>query len=290
MNIMSLIGLIAAALLMIYGISDGGDINNFISPGAAAVTLGGTFAALMLTFPLRTFASMPKLLLRVFFPRTFNFDPRRYITDIEEITVSAKKYGMLYFEEKIPEYKDKFLQKAIQLAVDSEDAETIREVMETELGCMVERHKTGIQFFEKGAVYAPGFGMLGTLSGLVNMLAQAEDPAGITKSMAAALIATFYGLIIANVIFLPLSVRLQKRSDEEALCKQLVIEGIAAVVNGEGPKQIQERLISYVPPAMRMPYITKKARKVKIQRDRIENKIESMIESKTESITKEKEI
>jgi chemotaxis protein MotA len=253
MDIMSLIGLVAAAGLLLYGVSDGGSIENFISPGAAAITAGGTLAALMITFPLKTFAALPRLLARIFLPRAFNFDPRKYIADIEEIAVGAKKHGILYLDEKIPEYKDDFLRKGIQLTVDSGSPENIRDIMETDLGYMIERHKSGVRFFEKGAAYAPGFGMLGTLSGLINMLAQAQNPAGITGNMAAALITTFYGLIIANVIFLPLAGKLQKRSEEEVLCKQLVIEGLVSIANGENPKQIQQKLISYVPPAMRMP-------------------------------------
>ena len=251
MDIMSLIGLLGAAGLMFYGMVDGGSADNFISASSVAITVGGTFAALMITFPLKVFVSIPKLLAKVFLPRIYDFDPQKYVSYLYEIAYYAKKDGILSVEEKIPEYKDGFLRKAVQLAVDSEPPENIREIMETELGYMIERHKSVIKFFEKGAIFAPGFGMLGTLAGLINMLMQAQDPIGITRGMAGALVTTFYGLILANVIFLPIGNKLQKRSDGEVLCRQLTIEGIISVLNGETPLQIQGKLISYIPPHMR---------------------------------------
>lgn len=249
MDIMSVIGILGSAALLIYGILDGGSIENFINSSSAAITVGGTVAALMITFPMKVFAAMPKLLLKIFLPGEYN--PVKYVTDIVEISTDAKKNGMLYVEEKIPHYKDSFLCKALTLAVDSTAPEEIRHTMETELGYMIERHKSGVRFFEKGAVLAPGFGMIGTLTGLINMLMQTEDPTGITHGMASALITTFYGLIMANVIFLPMGNKLRKRSDEEVLCKQIIIEGVVSIANGETPKQIQEKLDSYIPPSMR---------------------------------------
>ncbi|MCL2096302.1 MAG: MotA/TolQ/ExbB proton channel family protein [Oscillospiraceae bacterium] len=256
MDIMSLIGLIAAAGLMLYGISDGGSVSNFISPAGAAVTAGGTLAALTVTFSPKVFASAPKLLLKIFLPRIFNYyNPLKYIADIEEIADGAKRRGIVEIEKEISEnkYKDALMKKGLLLAADYEEPEYIREVMETDLDYMIERHKAGIRFFEKGALYATGFGMLGTLSGLINMLAAADEPSGITKNMAAALLTTFYGLILANAVFLPLANKLQKRSDDEVLCKQLAIEGVISIANGETPRQIQKKLASYVPPAMRKP-------------------------------------
>lgn len=253
MDIMAIIGLIAAAGLLLYGISDGGSIDSFISSGPAAVAFGGTFAALMIAFPVKMFASLPKLLLKIFFPRIYNFDPQRFISEIEGFAAEAKKNGLLGIEEKVEGCKDGFMRKGLQLAVDSEEPKIIREIMESEFAHMAERHKSEILFFEKGAVYAPGFGFLGTLSGLVNVFAGSEDQIGMNSAIAAALIATFYGLIMSNIIFLPLSVKLRKRNEAEALCGQIAIEGAVSIAKGESPKQIREKLLERIPPLMRKP-------------------------------------
>ena len=253
MDIMSLIGLIASVLLICYGMADGGNILNFIASGAVAVTVGGAFAALMLTFPLKVFASLPKMLSKIFFSGKYNLDPQHYAMVMTEVATEAKKNGVLSLDKKLPGFKNEFLRKSLQLAVDSEDPEDIREIMETELGYMIERHKDGVRFFEKGATYAPGFGMIGTLSGLINMFAQTENPVGFNSVMAAALITAFYGLVLANVIFLPMGNKLRKMSGDEVLCRQLIIEGTVAIANGEPPKQINEKLMSYIPPEMRTP-------------------------------------
>lgn len=269
MDIMSVIGLLGAAGLVIYGVLDGGSLDNFINSAAAAITVGGTFAALMITFPMKTFAALPKLLLKIFFPG--RYDPKKYVIEIVGIAVDAKRNGMLSVEKKITLYKDAFLRKAVTLAADSVGPEEIRDIMEREISHMVERHKTGFLFFEKGAVLAPGFGMAGTLTGLINMLMQAEDPAGITHGMAAALITTFYGLLMANVVFLPMGNKLRQRSGEEVLCKQIITEGIVSIANGENPNQIQEKLESYIPPSARRFDKTDKF-KTRINEARDENK------------------
>ena len=247
MDIMSLIGLFGAVGLLFFGMTAGGaQINSFHDIGSVAITVGGTFAALMLTFPMRTFAELPKMILKIFLPGK-TFSPQKYAAAIVEIAIDERKNGILFLERKLSEYKDVFLRKGVQFIVDDEKPEEIREKMGAEIKYMAERHKQGVRFFEKGATLAPGFGILGTLTGLINMLAQAETPDGIMSGMAAALITTFYGLILANLIFIPMGNKLQKRSDEEILCKQMIIEGVIAVVNGESPKQISEKLEAYVP-------------------------------------------
>lgn len=249
MDIMSIIGMIAAWGLVVYGILGSGKMEYFIDYPSVAITIGGTFAALMITFPLKTFASLPKAFARVFVPQKFN--PRTYIDDVVQIATDVRKNGILSMEDKIVEFKDDFLKKGMQLAVDAAEQDVMRDVMETELMFMMDRHKDVVAFFEKGAGLAPGFGMIGTLIGLINMLADMSDVESLVSNMAVALITTFYGSMLANIIFLPMANKLQKRSDEEVLCKQIIIEGIIAIVNGDAPRRIEEKLLSYIPPAMR---------------------------------------
>ena len=253
MDMLSIIGVIAAVGLMIFGMSDSGgnlmQLINFYDVPSIAITVGGTFASLMIMFPLKVFAALPKMLIKIFKPQQFNL--RDSVTEIVGIAHDARKNGLLSLEENLSDYKDEFLRKGIQLVIDSTDPESLREIMEAELGFMMERHKAGVSFFEKGATLAPGFGMLGTLVGLINMLATMDDPDNLTRGMSIALVTTFYGSVLANIIFLPMGNKLQKRSDEEVLCRQIAIEGIVAVVNRENPNQIREKLISYIPPSMR---------------------------------------
>jgi chemotaxis protein MotA len=249
MDITSVIGIAASAGLLIFGMTAGGaDIRSFHDAGAVAITFGGTFSALMIMFPMKVFAAFPKLALKAFAPFRPP-DPGECAADIVGAAVTERKHGLLFLERQIDGYKDAFLRRSLQLIVDLKDPDEIREIMETELGSMIDRHASGIKFFEKGAVIAPGFGMLGTLAGLINILAGAESPDMIiTAGMAGALITSFYALIISNMIFLPAANRLKKRSDDEVLCRQIIIEGIAAIANGETPKQIETKLMSYVPP------------------------------------------
>lgn len=259
MDILSIAGLIVGFGLMVFGIVfdmdsltvNMGAMRNFFDVSSIIIVVGGTFAALMLTFPLKVYASLPKLLLKVFVPQKFN--PQNYILEITQIAQDVRKNGLLHIDEKISEYKDEFMRKGLQLAVDSTDPEMIRDIMETEVNFMIERHKAGTQFFEKGGALAPGFGMIGTLIGLINMLAAMDggEAGDLMGNMAVALITTFYGSLLANLFFLPMGNKLQKRSDEEVLCKQIIIEGIISIVNGESPNTIREKLVSYIPPSMR---------------------------------------
>ena len=249
MDVLSIIGVIAAFGLILFGMLSGSGENlaqllNFFDAYSIAIVAGGTFAALMIMFPLKVFAELPKLLAKIFVPQKYN--PKNYIEGIVEIAFDARENGILSLEEKIPDYTDGFVRRSIQLAVDATSPADLRDIMESELEFVTKRQKNGVMFFEKGAVLAPGFGMAGTLVGLINMFASHNAPESLMPGMTAALITTLYGIILANVIFLPMGNKLQKRNDEEALCKQIIIEGVVAITNGENPKQIQDKLISYV--------------------------------------------
>ena len=257
MDLLSIIGIIGAFAFFILGIvldTDPfglafGRVMDFLDGPSAALVIGPTVMCLMLMFPSKVFKALPKMIGKVFKPQKFN--PQNYIAEIVEVAQEVRKQGLLSIDEKIPNYKDEFMRKGLQLAVDSIDPETIREIMESELSFMVDRHKMGVQFCERGAALAPAFGMVATLVGLINMLGDMEDPSSLMANMGMAMITTIYGCLLANAVFLPFANKLQKRSDEEVLCKQIVIEGVLSIVNGDNPKSIQEKLISYIPPAMR---------------------------------------
>lgn len=155
--------------------------------------------------------------------------------------------GLLSLEDKLHEIEDPFLHSSLMLVVDSVDVEKVRALMVSELEQLDERHALDREFYEKGASYAPAFGMIGTLVGLILMLGNMSDVDTLASGMSTALITTLYGSILANIIFLPISTKLKARHDEEFLCKNLIMEGIIAIQEGDNPKFIEEKLYKLLP-------------------------------------------
>lgn len=253
MDIMSLLGWILAIGLMIFGIIFDTDTNqilianlgNFFNIPSIAITVGGTFAALMVSFPLKTFAQIPKHLKIVLFPK--KYDPRKYITELVEFAKEARVNGLLALEDKLNNTKDEFLKNSLMLVVDSVDPEKVKTLLETELDYLDDRHAQAREFYEKGAAFGPAMGMLGTLIGLVNMLQKMSDPDALGPQMAVALITTFYGSLLANVLFTPVANKLKVRHEEEYLCKMIISEGVQAIQAGENPRFIEEKLVQLLP-------------------------------------------
>ena len=161
--------------------------------------------------------------------------------------------GLLSLEDKLNEIDEPFLHNSLMLVVDSVDSEKVRKAMETELEQLDERHALDRRFYEKAASFAPAFGMIGTLVGLILMLGNMSDVDALAKGMAVALITTLYGSLLANVVCLPMASKLKARHDEEFLCKQLVMEGVLAIQEGENPKFIEEKLYKLLPASYKKP-------------------------------------
>lgn len=250
MDIMTLIGLIAGIFLVINGILSTGALSNFYDSGSIFITIGGTFAVLLMTFPLGVIKKALGGIKIALFPK--KFEPKKYIAIIVDIAVEARKKGLLALEDKAKEYSDPFIKKCIMLIVDAMEPEKVRNVLETELFYIEERHKNIQTFYEKGAAYAPAFGMIGTLIGLVNMLKSLSDQASLGPNMSVALITTFYGSLLANMFFIPIAGKLKIRNDEERICKEILIEGILSVQAGENPRNIQEKLNAFLEPKLRL--------------------------------------
>lgn len=241
MNITIIIGWVLAFGLTVFGIMNGGDFSNFIDPASVAITVGGTFGGLIASFPLSTLKAIPKLLKIAFIPP--KYDPQKYIDEICEYARIARSQGILTLEDSANKAKDPFMKKSLLLLVDANDTEKIREMLEEAISFTDDRHAANRAFFEKGVALAPAFGMLGTLVGLVNMLAKmAENPDDLGSAMATALITTFYGSLLANVIFAPLDSALKTANDNEILCMQIICQGSMAIASGFNPALIREKL------------------------------------------------
>ncbi len=248
MDIFTVIGWVLGIFLIFFGIvfdsATGswlmGNLGQFWDPPSLAITVGGTIAGLMIAFPGRSFAKLGKHLKICLFPTKYN--PNEYIDQIVDFAKEARMKGLLSLEDKLNETKDKFFKSSLMLVVDSVDPEKVHNLLQAELEHLDDRHAQDREFYNKGAAFAPGFGMIGTLIGLVNMLANLSDPDLIAPSMAVALLTTLYGSLIANLYFTPVANKLKIRHEEEYLCKVLICEGVEAIQAGENPNFIREKL------------------------------------------------
>lgn len=246
MNISLIVGWVIAIGLVLYGIFDGGDITDFIDIPSLAITVGGTIGCLVASFPLSYLAGVPKKFGMALLPKKYK--PDKYIDEIVEYAKIARGRGLLALEESANNCKDPFMKSALMLIVDANDADKVRGMLDDAINFMVERHENGRAFFEKGVGIFPAFGMLGTLVGLVNMLATMDsNPEGLASGMATALITTFYGSLFANVFFAPLASALKNTHEDELLCMQIIEEGVLAIAAGSNPRYIQEKLEFMLP-------------------------------------------
>lgn len=242
----TIIGIVAGIVFILTGILNGGELGNFWDPGSVLIVIGGTFSAVIASFPLNMLKKVGKHMTKLFSGKKYQAEP--VIDTIVEFAQMARKDGLLALEEKANEMEDPFFKKGILMVVDAMEAEKVREVLEGEVDCMVERHEAEVAIYEKASGYAPAFGMIGTLVGLINMLKSMDLSEGSSSdlglSMSVALVTTFYGCILANLLFSPIAKKLRIRNDEEVLYKQVIIEGVVGIQAGDNPKMLKEKLVS----------------------------------------------
>lgn len=249
MDIATLVGMVLAFGLTVWGIMLGGSLSQFWDPPSVAIVIGGTMAALLINFPLARVISLATVLKKTVF--TTPQDPSQVIGKMVKYAERARREGMLALEEESENEPDAFLRKGLRLAVDGTDPQLLEKILETDIGQLEARHKEGKSILDCGGTFAPAFGMIGTLIGLVNMLAALEDPSSIGAGMATALITTFYGALLANAVFLPLAGKLEFRSSEEILVREMIIDGIMAIQSGDSPRIVEEKLKSFLSPVQR---------------------------------------
>ena len=213
------------------------------------ITIGGSIAGVLASNKLKDFIIGLKSISLAFKEKVI--DPGAVISNIIDLSNVARKEGLLALEEASNDIEDPFLKKGIMLVVDGTDPELLRGILETELTCLEERHKKVISFWEKWAELGPAWGMIGTLIGLVNMLNNMEDASSIGPSMAVALITTLYGSIIANWLCNPVATKMKVNNDLEVIIKEVMVEGLLSIQAGENPRVIEEKLKSFLSPAVR---------------------------------------
>ncbi|MGE5593362.1 MAG: motility protein A [Betaproteobacteria bacterium] len=256
MDLTTFIGIVAGLTLVGTAIQMGGSIRSFIDISSVMITIGGTIAATFVNFRLDDIKNVLRVTKIAFTRRPAELTAT--IMQIISLAELARREGLLALDNSLDKVKDDFLRHGLQLVVDGVDATVIREILETDLDAIEERHKMGRKLFDQMALFAPAFGMIGTLIGLIQMLRNINDPSSIGPGMAVALVTTFYGAILAYLVFIPISGKLGVRALEEALEKQILIEGILAIQSGDNPRIVEEKLRAFLPPATRTKVVYKK--------------------------------
>lgn len=251
MDIGTIVGLVGGAgvLLLSLSMAQGGGIQAFIDYPSVMVVVGGSFAAVLLSSPLPDFFNLLRV-VKVLFKNKLE-EHRNLIAQIVSLAETARRDGLLALEARLEEIHDPFLVLGIQMAVDGARPEVIQDVLNNEMATVVARHQKGKLLFELFGKYAPAFGMLGTLIGLIIMLGNMKDPDSIGPGMAVALITTFYGSIIANVFALPMADKLSSLSKHELLGMEIILRGVMSIQSGDNPRVIEQKLSTFLPPRQR---------------------------------------
>ncbi|MBF0170519.1 MAG: motility protein A [Nitrospinae bacterium] len=249
MDIGTAIGFLCGVGLLAWAMNSGaGGIMGFYDLPSVLIVFGGTASAVFVMFPMGDVFKTFSIGMKTFFHKAPN--PADTITVLMDLALLARKDGLLALEKKIPE--DPFLAKGVRLVVDGIDQNSIRALMEIEVSAIQGRHAHGAELFNQIATLAPAFGMIGTLVGLVQMLKSLSDPSSIGPAMAVAMITTFYGALIANMVCLPMSKKLTFRSAEETGVMEMAIEGIISVAKKENPNLMKAKLNAYLAPKLRV--------------------------------------
>jgi chemotaxis protein MotA len=246
-DIATVIGLFFGAVLIVAAVVMGGSAALFVNVPSILIVVGGTLAATLIKFSLRDVIGSVGVAMKTFVVRLQ--PPSAVIQRITELAQVARKEGLLGLDGK--DFGDEFLGKGMTMMIDGVPPEQVTTTLQRELLYSTERHKKGQNIFKGMGSAAPAFGMIGTLIGLVQMLAAMDDPSSIGPAMAVALLTTLYGAVIANLIALPLADKLALRSKEEALTRELTIAGVAAIQRGDHPRLIEEQLKVFLAPHAR---------------------------------------
>ncbi len=250
MDITTWVGLILGiGLILVSVLASGESLRTFSYAPAWLIVFGGMFAAFCVAFPLARMMKMGGVLKRALFARPRA--PEDLIREMVRYAEIARRDGILALENQTDKMEDEFIKRGVRMAVDGAEPEAIREVLESEIETLADRHKQGRQLFENLAKYAPGFGMIGTLIGLVIMLNHMDDPSRIGPGMAVALLTTFYGAVLAYAVFGPLADKLASRSREELLLKEIIIRGVMSIQSGDNPRVVEQKLNAFLPAHLR---------------------------------------
>lgn len=243
-NILPAIGLVVGTALILISISSNSGLGQFFDGPSLIITLFGSFSAMLISFPMSAMKKVPSLLKKLLL--TPDDDRQELIDTITNLAKKSRSEGVLAIEDDIKELDNRVLVYGLQMVVDGSEFDTIEEILSVEMEQTEDRHSIGQQVFLAWGESAPAFGMIGTLIGLIAMLGDLQDPSLIGSGMATALLTTFYGSFLANMIFLPIAKNLEIQTANEMKTHEMIIEGVLALQRGDNPRLIEQKLQSFI--------------------------------------------
>ena len=250
MDIATIIGLLLGTGLVIGSILiGGGGLGPFMNVPSLMIVVGGSLAALLINFPLKSVLGVFGVVKNCFTVKLPT--SMETIEKFKDLATIARRDGLLALDNELTEIDDAFLTRGLEMVISGTSKEDVQNVLETEVSCVEQRHQTGKRIIDALGSAAPAFGMVGTLIGLVQMLRELDDPSRIGIGMATALLTTLYGALIANLFCIPLAGKLETRSKEEVMIRDLMIAGLVSLVDGQPPRNMEERLVAFISPKSR---------------------------------------
>lgn len=253
MDLATIIGLIGGiAIVFLTLIIEGGSpMELFAAPQAILLTIGGALLATVVSYPMKSLGSIPKWLMLAIMGSKEKESPAETIETLSKLADKARREGLLALEEESKKLPNEFLKKGVMMVVDGVDPSQVRSIMEIDIRHMEERHGQGINFFASAGGYGPTMGIIGTVMGLISVLQKLDDPSTLGHSISAAFLATLWGILSANLVWLPIAGKLRYNSEEEVAFRRLMLEGILSLQAGENPRIVKEKLYAFLPPKMR---------------------------------------
>lgn len=250
MDIATIIGIVGGGACIVMSVlTSGGTLGGVIDIPSIFMTVGGSFFSLFICAPLKTMMGFMKIMMRTL--KVYDYNESKIIQNMVALSEKARREGILALEDGLDDLDDQFMKSGLRLVVDGTDGAVIRTIMETEMSQVEARHMDWINVVTQWAGFAPGFGMTGTVVGLIGMLRNMEDKSAIGPNMAVALITTLYGALMANWLMGPAVQKLLGQNSAEMKTKEMIIEGVLAIQAGENPRILAQKLLTYLDPVTR---------------------------------------
>jgi len=241
----SIIGFAVGIVTILVGISlEGGHVGSILQPAAALIVLGGTFGACLLQYKISVVFTSFKAVVKVFLdPKT---DNREVIREIIRLAYKARKEGIIALEQDVEQIEDRFLKRALTMAMDGIEPKVLRDTMELEISNIEDEEEEPIKFWQSAGGYSPTIGILGAVLGLINVMENLGTPDNLGGGIAVAFVATIYGVGLANLLFLPIAGKLKMKVKSQLVTKEIMLVGVVGILEGENPRLIEDKLSSYL--------------------------------------------
>ena len=245
MDKISVLGLMLGIVAIVGGqLLEGGNVGSLSQPTALLIVLGGTMGAVMLQSPYATFMRGMRMMRWVWYPPVVDY--RQLIKQISGWSQVSRREGLLALENAIGQLKDDFSRKGLQLLVDGAEPERLREVLEVEISTFEEEMKLSARIWEAAGGYSPTIGIMGAVLGLIHVMENLTDPSKLGAGIAVAFVATIYGVGLANLVFLPMANKLKSHINRQVVQREMIVDGLVGIANGDNPRIIESRLQGYV--------------------------------------------